>query len=442
MHHRGRRRRALRFLLLATSVALFLAPSMAGAEVLRDRDDTPGPLDLVQVKFGQSNKRLSIRLRTADPLPRLDELGEHPPLTGGAPHKYLCVRFKSHATGRRLLCPGGKLHKDRIEVGVSAVSKKGRTIPRGAIAAHGRRGTRTLSFDLNLRRLGLRPGKLSFGGDTSWYGPGCKDGSVHSGHDDRGHRGKAKECVDRVPQQNSGSARIYPLERVGCSGVSQTKVFNGSRKSKEVALTFDDGPSTYTPEVLKILADHHVKATFFEIGEQVPTYASTVDDIVAQGNEIGNHSLHHETDPGRASMAETQDLIHRASGFKPCMFRPPGGDEPSSTLEAAESLDLVSVIWDVDTEDWTLPGSDAIYSRATAVQPGSIVLMHDGGGNRSETVAALPRIIENLKSRGFHLVTMTRLLDGHYIYDEVHGQHDHGRPLPDLGPFPRFREGP
>ena len=102
---------------------------------------------------------------------------------------------------------------------------------------------------------------------------------------------------------------------------------------------------------------------------------------------------------------------------------------------------MVSVIWDVDTRDWTLPGSDSIYASATSAQPGSIVLMHDGGGDRSETLAALPRIIDNLKSRGFHLVTMTHLLGGHYIYAEDHGHHRTSR-LPDPSPFPGYRKGP
>ena len=218
-------------------------------------------------------------------------------------------------------------------------------------------------------------------------------------------------------------------------------VSSGSRKRKDVALTFDDGPSPYTPEVLGVLAAHHVHATFFEIGEQVPAYPSMVRRIVQQGNDVADHSLHHEDGPGEESIRQTRDLIESASGFRPCMFRPPGGYEPASTLAAAEALKMVSVIWDVDTRDWTRPGSGSIYATATSVQPGSIVLMHDGGGDRSETVAALPGIIKNLKSRGYHLVTMTHLLNGHYEYAEDHGHH-RSRGLPDSDPFPRHREGP
>jgi peptidoglycan/xylan/chitin deacetylase (PgdA/CDA1 family) len=236
------------------------------------------------------------------------------------------------------------------------------------------------------------------------------------------HRGR---CFDRAPQRNSGATRIYPLQRVGCGGFSESKVYNGSRKRKEVALTFDDGPGDATSGILKVLEDHHVHATFFEIGEQVPARKSLLRKIIADGDEIGNHSTHHDAGPGKEDMKETNHLIEGASGFRPCMFRPPGGYLPSSTLEAAKALHMVSVLWDVDTEDWKRPGSDAIYERATAVQRGSIVLMHDGGGDRSQTLDALPRIIENLRSRGYRLVTMTHMLNGRYHLAEVHGSH-HG----------------
>jgi peptidoglycan/xylan/chitin deacetylase (PgdA/CDA1 family) len=161
-----------------------------------------------------------------------------------------------------------------------------------------------------------------------------------------------------------------------------------------------------------------------------------------EGSEVANHSLHHEDGPGYSSIERTQELIEAASGYEPCAFRPPGGYEPSSTYDAAQALGLVSVIWDVDTRDWERPGAGTIYARATAAQPGSIVLMHDGGGDRSQTVEALPHIIENLKSRGYRLVTITRLLRGRYRYAEVHGHHDRRRPLPDPRSFPFNREGP
>ena len=152
--------------------------------------------------------------------------------------------------------------------------------------------------------------------------------------------------------------------------------------------------------------------------------------------------MHHSSGPGQSDLHQVNQLIERATGFQPCMFRPPGGYLPSATSAAAAALHMVSVIWDVDTRDWTTPGSGAIYSEAVSGGKGSIVLMHDGGGDRSQTVAALPGIIKNYKSRGYKLKTMTQLLGGHYVQKEV--KH-HGRVWnPDLArpATPIFRAGP
>ena len=102
-------------------------------------------------------------------------------------------------------------------------------------------------------------------------------------------------------------------------------------------------------------------------------------------------------------------------------------------------MHMVSVLWDTDTQDYNLPGPATIKARATSVQPGSIVLMHDGGGPRNQTVAALPGIIENLQRRGYRLVTMTKMLGGRYRYGEVRRTR---RPLPNLGPVAARIPGP
>ena len=418
---------------LAAATCSLLLAAPAAAAIVHDGRDAGGPLDLASVKVGQHEQHLLVRVKTASHPPRLKALGGHPPIERDKPQRYLCVGLASPAIGREILCPSGRVKHGRIDVGVSAVVHH-RSKPKGSIPARVDRGGRSIALELGLGRFGLKPGRLTFAGQSSWYGPGCKRGAAG------GREGAPEQCRDRAPQRGSGKARIYPVQRVGCSGFSENKVFNGSRSRKRVALTFDDGPSTYTPQILSILNRFHVHATFFEIGEQVPSYPGYVRQVLAQGSELANHSLHHESGPGTGSLRSTSSLIRRASGFDPCMFRPPGGYLPGSTLAAAQSLDMVSVLWDVDTRDWTLPGSGAIYQRATAVQPGSIVLMHDGGGPRSQTVAAVPEIIRNLKSRGYKLVTMTQLLGGHYRYAEVH--HRHHRPLPDPQPFPRRREGP
>jgi len=411
--------------------ALLAVTPAASAEVVRDGGDTRGPLDLTRVKLGQHELGLPVKISTSGPLPRLKLLDPHPSRRAGEPARYLCLNLAAASIGRRLLCPAGSLKHGRIDVGVSRISG-GRVRRTGSMSVPVKRGRRSISLNLKLRALGLRKGKLTFSAESSWYGPECEDGT--------GAEGRSASCRDRAPGRGEGRVLIRAVRRTGCSGFSSSTVSNGSRSRKEVALTFDDGPSEYTSQILRILAENDAHATFFVIGEQVPAYASTVRAIVDGGNEIANHSLQHESGPGDSSLRTTSSLIERATGFRPCMFRPPGGYLPTSTLAAARALQMVSVLWDVDTRDYQLPGSATIASRATDVWPGSIVLMHDGGGPRSQTVDALPGVIDKLRSRGFRLVTMTDLLGGHYRYSEVRGR-VRGR-LPEPAPYPLFRDGP
>ncbi len=399
------------------SVALIVAllciavPATAGAEIVRDGKDAAGPLDLVKVKLGQHDLRLVARIETSRPLPRLRLLEAHPGLKRRRAERYLCLNVASPSIGRRLLCPAGGIRHGRLDVGVSVIGRHG---PRraGSSSAGVSRGKRQIELALNLRKLGLKPGRLTFSAQSSWYGPACRVPG------DR--RGRRTVCRDRAPRRGSGTTRIYPVRRVGCGGFSDHNVFNGPGNRKRVALTFDDGPSVYTPQILKILENHNAHATFFQTGSQVPVYSAYSRRVLAQGSELGNHSMRHAVGPGKGDIAQTNRVIENATGFRPCMFRPPEGVLPAATQAAVEALHMVSVRWSVETSDYTLPGAGTIYSRAVKVQPGSIVLMHDGGGPRGQTVAALPHIIENLKSRGYRLVTLTELLGGRYELAEVH----------------------
>jgi peptidoglycan/xylan/chitin deacetylase (PgdA/CDA1 family) len=120
-------------------------------------------------------------------------------------------------------------------------------------------------------------------------------------------------------------------------------------------------------------------------------------------------------------MSATNSRIRSATGFEPCLFRPPGGAYDSRVVSDAKALGMTTVLWNVDPRDWSRPGSGAIYSRVvSAARPGAIVVMHDGGGDRSQTVAALPRIIRTLKGRGYRLVTVSKLLGQRTIWGEVH----------------------
>jgi peptidoglycan/xylan/chitin deacetylase (PgdA/CDA1 family) len=136
-----------------------------------------------------------------------------------------------------------------------------------------------------------------------------------------------------------------------------------------------------------------------------------MNQILDAGDELGDHSLHHSAFPSYPDIAATGQRIEAATGFYPCLFRPPYGSYNSRTVANASRAGMSTITWTVDPRDWSTPGTAAIYSRVvSATHPGSIVLMHDGGGNRSETVAALPRIIRTFKGRGYRMVTVSQLL--------------------------------
>lgn len=191
----------------------------------------------------------------------------------------------------------------------------------------------------------------------------------------------------------------------------------GATAGGEVALTFDDGPSrTQTPAILETLHRLGARATFFEEGRHVRGREALMRQILAFGDEIGNHSFHHPVDPGEGELASTQAAIRAATGFTPCLFRPPYGelDRKEKAAALADGLDLV--FWTLDSEDDRHPGVEPIRARVVRrAKPGSIVLLHDGG-HHPETVEALPGIVAGLKARGFRLVTVTELLGGRMLY--------------------------
>jgi peptidoglycan/xylan/chitin deacetylase (PgdA/CDA1 family) len=127
--------------------------------------------------------------------------------------------------------------------------------------------------------------------------------------------------------------------------------------------------------------------------------------------------MHHTIGASQADIAEVARRIKDATGFRPCLFRPPYGAYDSTEVARARAEKMSLVTWNVDPTDWATPGADAIYQRVVGnVHSGSIVLMHDGGGNRSQTVEALPRIIATLHRRGYQLVTVSKLLGQKMVY--------------------------
>jgi peptidoglycan-N-acetylglucosamine deacetylase len=186
---------------------------------------------------------------------------------------------------------------------------------------------------------------------------------------------------------------------------------------REVALTFDDGPGPYTPEIVSLLERANVPATFFEVGVLERYFHAATSEIVARGYPIGDHTLSHAPMSKLSAAAQQSQLLQQTSLVGdygapfPRLFRPPYGLWNATTLKLLHRYRMLMVLWTVDTSDYREPGTEAIVDSAVAgARPGAIILLHDAGGNRSETVAALPEIIHALKARGYRLVTIPRLL--------------------------------
>ena len=195
-------------------------------------------------------------------------------------------------------------------------------------------------------------------------------------------------------------------------------LYRGNPHLPEIALTFDDGPNpAYTSQILAILQHYGVKATFFVIGSVVAAHPALVQQEYQQGNIVGNHTWTHPNlthlSPAavRAELRSTSNEIQAVTGVLPTIFRPPGGNFNRSVQSIAASMGLSTILWNVDPKDWSRPGTRAIIQNVlNSTHKGSIILMHDGGGNRSETVAALPTIITTLAQRGFRFVTIPRMI--------------------------------
>ena len=197
---------------------------------------------------------------------------------------------------------------------------------------------------------------------------------------------------------------------------------HGDRRGDCVALTFDDGPSEpYTGQVLDILQARGVKATFFLVGENALRFPDSVRREAALGMEIGNHSMTHPNMILRRpssvfwEVAQTESILETLTGIRPRWFRPPHGFRDPRLFQQTRRLDLPVAGWSNMPKDWTTPGMDVIVQRVlNQLKPGDIILLHDGenamaGGDRSQTVRALPYILDGIAARGLKPVTLSEL---------------------------------
>jgi peptidoglycan/xylan/chitin deacetylase (PgdA/CDA1 family) len=183
-----------------------------------------------------------------------------------------------------------------------------------------------------------------------------------------------------------------------------------------VYLTFDDGPTpAWTPRVLELLARHRAQATFFVVGRNAAAHPELVRQAWAAGHGVGNHTWTHRrlTRLGdgdlEAEVGATSAAIQRATGAPVRCLRPPYATVDAASADRARALGLRLVMWDVDTGDWRRPGAGVIAGRVLGkVRSGDVVLLHDGGGDRSQTLAALQQVLASLSARGFRFSPLCR----------------------------------
>jgi peptidoglycan/xylan/chitin deacetylase (PgdA/CDA1 family) len=241
-------------------------------------------------------------------------------------------------------------------------------------------------------------------------------------------RGGTPRHTHPRPRRDSHIARLTPAQQHARLAAAEAHaiddvlsytpaVTSGGPQGDEVALTFDDGPGPYTVQLVNTLNALHVKATFFAIGEEERYFSAGTLAELRAGDVVGDHT---ETHPMMAQLSaheQHEELfeqilrIQLLGGPTPRLFRPPYGSFDATTFKQLRALHLLMVLWSDDTSDYTKPGVAAIVQSALAgAHPGAIILMHDAGGDRSETIAALPAIVAGLRRRGLHPVTVPRLL--------------------------------
>ena len=188
-------------------------------------------------------------------------------------------------------------------------------------------------------------------------------------------------------------------------------------QTRSVALTFDDGPSPFTQRILDTLGRYDAKATFFTLGNQLGEHPLPLQRAVAEGHSIANHTWSHadlttlSARDARSQISDENVGLQRAGIPRPRLFRPPYGAYNEQTLRVARDLGMLTVLWTIDSSDYKATDPRAMADAVLAdVRPGAIILLHDGGGDRTVTSKALPLIVRGLRERRFKMVTVPKLL--------------------------------
>jgi peptidoglycan/xylan/chitin deacetylase (PgdA/CDA1 family) len=236
---------------------------------------------------------------------------------------------------------------------------------------------------------------------------------VRSVQSDTGHRTlKARKPAAQGPPPDPGYARgpMRALQRPAHG----LKDLSPPAPLTAIALTVDDGPHpTYTPQILDLLAEFRVPATFSLIGEQVTEYPQLVKRIVMSGHQVSDHTMTHPinlpslaSDRIKVEIGDAHDRIAQLTGVAPKFFRAPGGNWSTQVLDVANERGMICIDWAVDPRDWARPGTTSITNSLLGAKAGDILLCHDGGGDRSETIQALRTVIPALQKQGLTFVAL------------------------------------
>ncbi|MFT4034203.1 MAG: polysaccharide deacetylase family protein [Patulibacter sp.] len=216
----------------------------------------------------------------------------------------------------------------------------------------------------------------------------------------------------------TSSAATTPDTLIDATLARMPLVAIGNSRGRRIALTFDDGPSRYTGQIMRILAREQAPATFFWLGNAARNYPNAAwATLPYRDYTIGDHTQGHLRLTDRTRQQQASDIDDGATrlrwetGATPRLFRPPYGAFNRDTLDLLARRHMLMVLWSVDSEDYSKPGTATIVRNVlAAARPGAIVLMHDGGGDRRQTIAALPTIIRRLRAKHYRLVTIPTLL--------------------------------
>ena len=221
------------------------------------------------------------------------------------------------------------------------------------------------------------------------------------------------KSVSRLEKETRLS--FYVPQRFQAKTVKEAKLNKGE---KVIALTFDDGPwPKWTEQILDILKKNNIKATFFWVGQVLQEYPQIAKKVVDDGHAIANHTWHHwyrrmDEATAASEIDRTADLIYKTTGAKTSIFRPPGGIINNGLVAYAQKKKYVIALWSSDSIDYRRLSPDKlIHNLLKNAKPGGILLMHDGGGDRSHTVKALPQLISELRKQDYKFVTLTELLE-------------------------------